>query len=268
MKKWITILIFSLGSVGAFAQMYYDIGLFLGTSYYLGDINPDRHFYTPYLKPAGGLSFRINFDPRWAWKQSIRIGQISADDADSETDFQQTRNLNFYSPVYELTSTVEFNFLRFDPWKNTDWFTPYTYAGIGFFYMNPKTELEGNTYVLKDHKTEGTDYSNIQFAIPFGVGFKIKASSRVFIELEWGMRKTFTDYMDDVSGNYPDDPTELDPVTIDLSDRSLDQQGPDGTNWGTQRGTSSKKDWYFFSGISLVINLNNDPNRCYFDQNK
>jgi hypothetical protein len=41
-------------------------------------------------------------------------------------------------------------------------------------------------------------------AIPFGIGAKMNVSKKVGIGLEWGPRKTFTDYLDDVSGTYPD----------------------------------------------------------------
>lgn len=265
--KYVFYILCSLFSLQGMGQMYYDIGATIGSSYYVGDLQ-NRHFYFDDMRLAGGLSFRINFDPRWAWRQSIKVGSLRADDVNGTTDFQKIRNLNFYTPLYEVSSTVEFNFFNFDPWKDRDRFTPFIYVGLGGFYMNPKTELDGNTYVLKDHKTEGTDYSNFQFSLPFGAGLKFKITPRVFLELDWGLRKTFTDYIDDVSGYYPSDPGELDPVTIDLSDRSIEQQGFDGTNWGTQRGNPTNKDWYVFTGISLIINLNHDPNRCYFDQDK
>ena len=263
-KRILVILSLLLG-LSVQGQMYYDIGATLGSAYYVGDLQK-RHFYLDDMRLSGGLSFRINFDPRWAWRQSVRIGSLRADDANATSDFQRIRNLNFYTPLYEFTTTVEFNFLNFDPWKDQDVFTPYIYGGLGGFFINPQTELDGNTYVLKDHKTEGTDYSNYQFSLPFGAGFKLKLSPRVFMELDWGLRRTFTDYIDDVSGYYPTNPDQLDPVTIDLSDRSIEQQGSDGTNWGTQRGNPVNKDWFVFTGISLIINLNVDPNRCYFDQ--
>lgn len=261
-------LIFALlffGAATARAQLYLDVAGTFGTAYYIGDLNK-RHFRFNTLRAAGGASFRINYNPRWSWKQSIMVGSVRGDDADAALEFQQLRNLSFYSPIVEASSTVEFNFFRFHPWKDEDRFTPYTYVGIGLFYMNPQTELEGNRYVLKDHKTEGEDYSNVQFALPFGAGFKFKLNARVFIGIDWGMRRNFTDYMDDVSGYYPENPDELPPITVDLSDRSLEQQGPDGTNWGTLRGNPRDNDWHIFTGISLIINLNEDPGRCYFNQ--
>ena len=42
-----------------------ELGVFLGGSYYIGDLNPIRHF-DQFTKPAGGLVCRYNFNPRLA----------------------------------------------------------------------------------------------------------------------------------------------------------------------------------------------------------
>ncbi len=265
MKYSLTIILFMLIAGSTIAQRTFDVGIFGGTSWYNGDINPNRHFPSGQMNTSAGGHFRINFDDRWSWKQAIRIGKINADDSESPDAFQKVRNLNFESPIYEFSSTVEFNFFKFDPFKENHNFSPYTFIGLGLFYMNPTTTLDGNTYTLKDVKTEENDYSNIQLAMPFGFGVKVRLSKHIILEGEWGLRRTFTDYMDDVSGNYPSDPNNLNAIQIDLSDRSLEQQGDDGTNWGTQRGDSQTNDWYSFVGVSLVVNLNGDPSKCYFN---
>lgn len=249
------------------AQKYLDVAASAGTAYYYGELNNSLGPIDD-LGISFGAWFRRNYNARWAWKQQFRFSQIKSNDSNSPFEYQRLRNLDFYSNILEASSTVEFNFLRFDPWANKDLFTPYTYVGLSLFYMNPKTDLEGNTYELRQFQTENEEYSNIQFAIPFGFGIRLRLNHRVFMEFDWGMRRTFTDYIDDVSGYYPTNPDELSPVTADLSDRSLDQQGTDGTNWGTIRGNPKDNDWLFFSAISLVFNLNENPGKCYFKQDK
>ncbi len=47
-------------------------------------------------------------------------------------------------------------------------------------------------------------YNLFQFSIPFGGGIKFRVSDHIVVAYEIGMRKTFTDYLDDVSTRYVD----------------------------------------------------------------
>ena len=71
--------------------------------------------------------------------------------------------------------------------------------------------------------------------------------------MEYGIRKTFTDYLDDVgSDSYLDLEAltaENGPLAAQLSNRSLD-----GSRYG-KRGTSSTNDWYAFFGASIAFRL-------------
>ena len=61
-------------------------------------------------------------------------------------------------------------------------------------------------FLLKG-KTDPTNKA--QFVIPFGFGLKFKFSHRFMFAFEYGIRRTFTDYIDDVSTSYPDDPANI-----------------------------------------------------------
>ncbi|MBK8685670.1 MAG: hypothetical protein IPN26_12115 [Bacteroidetes bacterium] len=79
------------------------------------------------------------------------------------------------------------------------------------YYFNPKAELNGSWIALKNLDTEGQgtarykrkNYSRVQANMPFGFGIKA-AMSKTSIDLKWGLRKTWTDYLNDVSTTYPD----------------------------------------------------------------
>ena len=43
-----------------------EVGVLLGTTYYLGDLNPSKQFFL--TKPAGGLIYRYIISSRWALK--------------------------------------------------------------------------------------------------------------------------------------------------------------------------------------------------------
>ena len=93
-----------------------------------------------------------------------------------------------------------------------------------------------------------------------GGGFKIAVNPSFNIILEYGARKTFSDYLDDVSTTYPgeigDYPREMTQETIYMSD-------PLGTHSkNMERGNPDKKDWYAFAGITLSFRLSNNTKGC------
>ena len=79
------------------------------------------------------------------------------------------------------------------------------------------------------------------------------------------MRKTFTDYLDDVSTTYPGKEVlipEYGNESFEMSDGFW--RGNDITEHisGSDRGDPDKKDWYSFVGITLSFKLNNQTKGC------
>ncbi|HYE56023.1 MAG TPA: DUF6089 family protein, partial [Chitinophagaceae bacterium] len=105
-------------------------------------------------------------------------------------------------------------------------------------------------------------YKRTQFAIPFGAGLRVRVSDKVTLAYEFGLRKTFTDYLDDVSTTYVDPAilaTTRGPKAVELSYRGdeLRNGNPNYPADGTMRGGAESKDWYYFSGISVTIGIGN-----------
>ena len=78
------------------------------------------------------------------------------------------------------------------------------------------------------------------------------------IGLEYGIRKTFTDYIDDVSGTYYDNAKLLQnygPISAGMADPSLGYikgaTSPNGDGSGAQRGETKYKDSYVFIDFSV-----------------
>ncbi|MBI3502330.1 MAG: hypothetical protein HY063_11100 [Bacteroidetes bacterium] len=247
-----------------------ELGIFLGGSYYLGDLNPGGHF-NRFTRPAAGGLFRYNFNTRFSAKGIVSLGNIEADDAYSKNEQHRNRNLSFRSRILEFAVEGEFNFLPYTTGKKSSVTSPYVFAGIAVFHFDPQGYYQGKWYNLQPLGTEGQGttfsdakpYSLTQFAIPFGVGMKINTAKRIGINFEWGLRKTFTDYLDDVSGTYPDPvllEEEKGPVAAALSDKSLKKEA--GRDTGRQRGDSFTKDWYSFAGIILTFKLRGDEGHC------
>lgn len=276
LKKYFSIsFFFLLFTLTGFAQRPQkksaEIGIFLGTSYYIGDLNPLVHF-GPMTKPAGGAVFRYNFNPRLAARANVFFGTIQADDAISKSTAQQQRNLNFKSKITEFSVQAEFNFLDYQIGNERKKFTPYIFAGIGGFKFNPVANYYNYSFTLQPLGTEGQGleggprkkYKLTQISIPFGVGIKTNLAKRIGLSIEWGMRKTFTDYLDDVSTTYYD-PAKLaaahGAVAAVASDPSKGTD-PNYSNVGRQRGNPTTKDWYSFAGFVLTVKLKEKRETC------
>ncbi|MFA4851647.1 MAG: DUF6089 family protein [Bacteroidales bacterium] len=239
-----------------------EIGLMLGTSYYLGDLNPSKQFLL--TKPAGGVIYRYVINRRWAVKINGLFGSIAGNDAVSK--FNEKRNLSFKSNIFEISSQVELNFLPYMTGNTEkDYFTPYIFAGISVFSFNPKADTNGVWFNLQPLGTEGQGtsmysdrkpYSLMNVSFPFGLGFKYSVGKNVCIGAEWGLRKTTTDYMDDVSTTYADPvvlAAENTRIAEILADRSIINVGENVNNTGLQRGNSVTKDWYSFAVAFITV---------------
>jgi len=100
-------MLISLFSLVVNAQRH-ELGVFGGTSYYIGDINPKKHFAQTNF--AFGGIYRYNFNPHWAIKFNAYHGKIEGDDA--VIKHYRSRNLSFRSNLTEIGATVELNFVK------------------------------------------------------------------------------------------------------------------------------------------------------------
>lgn len=201
-------------------ENYLTLGLQVNAMAYSGDLNPDIGTFEMnpmMIRPGLGLSLTQKFSPRFSARLGLLWGRlrgddfVSADIDDSQAFARYTRNLHFRNDIVELSAVGIYELIpnekRF--YKRPE-FTPYFFAGIALFYNNPKAKtpqaLGGDWVALAPLRTEGQDkpYSQIQTAIPLGFGFRTRATDRLDISIEVGVRLTFTDYIDDVSGNYAD----------------------------------------------------------------
>jgi len=256
MNKLVLIILLSLGlSSIATSQKGYELGGWVGGSWYFGDLNTEFRLDKPSF--AGGLRARLNFNTRTSVTASLNYGRIIADDADSNNSRQRDRNLSFFSDIYDFTVNMEFNFFNYVHGSSDEWYTPYILGGFSIFRYSPKTEIApGEVHNLRDFGTEGQfsggEYGNINAAFTFGLGFKWDISETWSLNLQLGSRQVFTDYIDDVSTTYPDlnllEATRG-PLARQLSDRS----GIDGfATPGKQRGDSKTNDSYNFIGIGIM----------------
>ncbi|MFT7611895.1 MAG: hypothetical protein ACI9J3_000844 [Parvicellaceae bacterium] len=252
-----------------------EAGIFIGGAYYLGDLNQGKQFYKTKFTP--GLLYRHNFkDNRWVMRLHFTYGRVEAFDEDSKIQANVDRNLDFRTSIIEFGPIFELNFLEYEMGSKTNFGsrnkkngTAYIFAGLNFFRMNPEGRRNGDWFELQPLGTEGQEIPSVnsknkyalnQISIPLGIGFKFNLGPRFAFSLEYGLRKTFTDYLDDVSGTYVENDLLSDgngPLAAEMANKT----GDINIATGQQRGNSSIKDWYAFSGLILTYRVQR-PGTC------
>ena len=251
-----------------FRYGYFKIGISTGPTNYLGDLDDDFTF--KYTKPGFGIQGSYRFNPFMTARLGFFQGWMGATDATSTNAVRERRNLSFRSPITEGSFTVAFDFLPTDRQYNyRPRYTPYVFGGVALFSFNPQAQLNGLWYDLQPLGTEGQflpdpngslpePYRLTQLSIPMGAGVRFSLSKKFDLEIETGFRKTFTDYLDDVSNRYPDLEAlrAQNPVAALLSDRIDLAQFPDGgaaTNG--IRGDQTQQDWYIYTNVRVSFIL-------------
>lgn len=264
-------------------KIKWEVGLNFGPSFFLGDLggnsgkgkNTLKDLNLQFTKLMKGAYITM-YPVKWA---GLRIAgsltYLEGDDAIINTNgtnelWRKQRNLDFRTNVWEANACIEFfptMLLSTDP-ENEPRLRPYGLIGAGVFHFNPQGSLKdaaGNKtwYYLHPLRLEGqgmAEYPNsqpyqlTQLNIPMGGGIKYYVSERVSAGVELLYRKTFTDYIDDVSQKYVDYrnfakylPASQASLATKLSDKSVGIIYPGMTRYpaGTQRGDLKDKDTYF-----------------------
>jgi hypothetical protein len=167
------------------AQKKSDIGFFAGTSYYLGDINPSTHFYSPQI--AIGPLYRYNFNPRTSLRFTGIYHELSADAMDFTNPDLVARNARFSGTYFDFAAMYEFNFIPYQTANDRMPYTFYMTGGLGYHMVL------GSTVPSKSH-----------FTIPFGVGFKFNVGKKLSAGIELSSRKTYYDFIDGIENRMPD----------------------------------------------------------------
>ena len=266
------------------SSSHFEAGITVGPSNFLGDLGGNMGRGTTFLKDNNIQMTKLTFggfvsyhpSELLSFRLALNFGTLEGDDAiinpkGGLEEARKTRNSNFRSKFTEaffLTEVYPLIFLEEDPSDNYRKFRPYAVAGIGVFKYNPEGYDPGsNQWVaLKPLRTEGQgfaefpdrkEYKLTQMNIPLGMGVKYFLSDNVNLSFEIIHRKTFTDYIDDVSTNYIDPSLFATYLTASqaqiatrMANKSSGVYGP-----GMKRGTPTNNDAYYSAGFKLGIRL-------------
>jgi hypothetical protein len=188
------VLLVFVTTVSAHAQKN-EFGVFFGGSYYMGDLNPSRPFALPRVA-MGGL-YRYNLNSHISLRGNVYYAEIEGNDA--ITQYQPDRDLNFESFLAEFSTQIEVNYLPYQTGNPATPLTPFLYFGAGGFLFYPREiQADGRRIDLPELQREGVDYSTASWQLMFGIGLKFNITRRLSSGIEWGMRRTGTDYLDDI----------------------------------------------------------------------
>lgn len=191
-----------------------ELGFGIGTFNYTGDLVKNYNF--KHSRPAATVLYRSNINRIVSFRASLTGGKLTGSEKPIDA-FAAERDASFDIFLLEGSMGIEYHFLNWRDGKYPMRFTPYLFGGLGLF------GISGND-------TKPAEYSNVQLSIPFGGGFKYIINPRWYVAIEFGVRKTFFDYLDNVS---------------DFRDQTVTPRVYDF-------GNPNDNDAYYFLGITLT----------------
>ncbi|MEP3388078.1 MAG: hypothetical protein ABJO02_07820 [Reichenbachiella sp.] len=237
---------------------YWTVGASLNVLNYYGDLSPEvKRFSTNYgeTKFGFGITGSRMVYPGIFLRAGYNFGTIEGDDfnngdessGDASKYGRYLRNLHFKNNIHELSVGFEADMIPNNGGVRGRFpINPYMFVGVAVIAHNPKAKApdfdqagnaiaEAGEWVdLRDLGTEGQNidsigadpYGKFAFVIPVGLGVKVKLHHNFDLNFEIGFRKTFTDYLDDVSGGYVDLATFGD----DNLARAMSERGAEATH--------------------------------------
>lgn len=182
--------VFFLTTTVASAQLSQrsEAGIGVGTFTYTGDLV--RFYSFRYSRPAVTAVYRFNISNVVSFRASLTGGKLMASDKHPIDAFAAQRNASFNIFLMEGGASFEYHFLDWRDSKRKLRFTPYLTSGLIMFGMSGIATKNG-------------EYSNVQIAIPLGGGMKYVLNPKWYISFEVAIRKTFFDYLDNISDGSP-----------------------------------------------------------------
>lgn len=255
----------------------------LGATQFLGDLG-GRDMVGKDFSPVdmdlastgmgGMIGYRFRFHPFWATSSTINIGMVRGNDAHTNEIIRNSRNLHFRSMIYEFQQRIECIIIaneKFGARYNISGHSKrmknrneqvYLFTGVGVSYFNPKAQYNGSWVALRPLSTEGQGLDGgpsktapVTATIPFGIGIRGGIGRMWRIGVEATYVKTFSDYIDDVHGEYYDPAILAAQVGADAA--YLSNPAKANTNWfapGQQRG-DEQMDAYFYLNVVVARNL-------------
>jgi hypothetical protein len=281
---------YSYSQSNRWKRMRYDVIFGVGATNFLGELGGSdgpsgyiRDLEFSMTRPAYMIGARYLLTSKLGWQASVSHGILRGDDKKAGNEFRKERGLNFRTQIVEFGTRLEYQVfspktgsrynLRNVRGKANIRFTADLFAGVACFYFNPKgyDEVTQKWYKLRPIGTEGQNYmetrspySRFSMSFPVGINAKYLLNRKWSVGLEYGIRPTLTDYIDDVSTSYADpeliaqhsglEDTELAKRLADQNKNKYDENGK-YVNMNQQRGNTYSNDLYMFMFVTVNYKL-------------
>jgi hypothetical protein len=304
--RTIVLITFFFLSYSTFAQSIttgngkFEVGLGLGPMFFLGDLGGHqgvgktfvKDVNVPLTKLSKGLFVNVMPAEWLGFRLAINQGKLEGydsliQDKGGAENYRKIRNLQFQSSLFEGYLATEFYptvfFEKYDGLQGK--LRPYGLVGIGMMKFKPQGKyydpngrarwvdleplrLEGQGFKEYPDRPE---YKLTTMEIPMGFGAKYYIKENMYVGLEVLHRKTFTDYIDDVSTNYIDNnlfSQYLTPEQTAMANQLYYRENftPGGSqtrpSTNEQRGDPTEMDSFFSTILRFGWRLNdsNSPN--------
>ena len=263
----------------------FEIGASVGAMNCLTDLGGNKGIGKKFVKDlnlgkthlAYGVSLTAMYEYMIALRLEATFGTVSAEDnvlkkVAPSTYGRYERNLSFKSKITDFMLGVEIHPLyimnRKDEDKEPPLFSPYLFAGVGFFSFKPQAKLASKWVDLQPLSTEGQGFAEYpdrkpyklnQLNIPIGLGVKYDIGTSFSLRAEFIYRKLNTDYLDDVSSKYYADPSlyanyftgaKLTNALL-LNNRQYELDPGHSYNTQDERGNPKNNDTYFTFNVKV-----------------
>lgn len=228
--RYLILILFSVCFAQSTQSQIYEVGFFLGSSNFIGDVG-STNYIDPNFPAFGGI-IKWNRSPRHSFRLSAIFSKLQGIDATSSDPRRVARNYEFENNIFEVAAGMEFTFFDFDLHQVGNKSTPYLATGISagkysnFFYDANGVSTSENT-------------KSWAYGIPMILGFKTTTTDDLILAVEVGVRYTFTDEID---GSVPD---------ADFREQF-------------SFGNTNSNDWYVFTGITLTYTFGQRPCYCSY----
>jgi hypothetical protein len=231
-------------TVSGNAQITADIGVWGGTSMYLGDMDETNPLQP--LNPNFGGYFRYNFNSRVGLRAMFLTGNYS------DEGLIENVNTSFSKGVQDFSLQVEINFLKYILGVEKTPYSAYITAGIGVAYFPYDLDSTGIATIasFNPQHNKGTyplNESVMTPTFPFGIGFKYSLGQKLGIGIEYQMRKMFSDKLDNL-----DDPLAY---NVYNADGSVKEEI-------TYTDLIHNNDWSGYLGIHLTYKIYMGKKAC------
>ena len=271
-------------AIGQLAPYQWRLGVSGGYTNYYGDLSPYRinainsweglghlfHYNTNYQQD---FSYQISLERRLNKTIGFQLNagryQFTMEDRYVQSGGklfteapQFARSLNVQTEIRDLGVSLVFKTDNGRFLSSRSFLAPYFNVGVGLLWFNNSADLKNDQDEFYDYsqsevvrngifetplnglKTEGVDYTTRAYYAQLGLGIRFRLSYQWEIGVQSDFRLAFTDYLDDISGNYYDNYTS--------SEQAF---AANPNNQSGKRGSSNPYDMYIFHGINLKFSF-------------